>query len=178
MPWEAHYKYYKPATGLPPHVILFAYVKSLDLQIKDIPNKIEELLDRRQMAGALSLDQIARAVENRMGPRMTAMAADVAALRASNVDSASADGTNNVGGGHGANSSQSTARLRLHYQFQHRDGKQRRVPPTWQIPKLSLQPMYVYWHCGDDANRIPPMKHPNCRLQHVPHNGKYLLISW
>jgi hypothetical protein len=22
------------------------------------------------------------------------------------------------------------------------------------------------------------MKHPNCRLQHVPHNGKYLLISW
>jgi hypothetical protein len=32
------------------------------------------------------------------------------------------------------------------------------MPPTWQIPKLSLQPMYVYWHCGDDANRIPPMK--------------------
>jgi hypothetical protein len=57
MPWEAHYKYYKPATGLPPHVILFAYVKSLDLQIKDIPipNKIEELLDRRQWRGLCRL---------------------------------------------------------------------------------------------------------------------------
>jgi hypothetical protein len=59
-------------TGLPPHVILYAYIKSLDVKIEDMPKKIEELLDRRQMAGPLSLDQIARAVEN--GSRITAMA--------------------------------------------------------------------------------------------------------
>ena len=39
--------------------------------------KFEAMLDRRQMAGPLSLDQIAQAVEN--GPRITAIANDIAA---------------------------------------------------------------------------------------------------
>ena len=79
MPWESHYKYFKPASGLPPHVVIFAHLKSLDVRIQEMPRKKEELLDKRSMAGPLSLDQIARAVEN--GPRMSSMASDIAALR-------------------------------------------------------------------------------------------------
>jgi hypothetical protein len=64
MPWESHYTYFKPASGLPPHVILYAYIKGLDTKLDGLPQMIEDLLDKRQMAGPLSLDQIARAVEN------------------------------------------------------------------------------------------------------------------
>lgn len=152
MPWESHYKYFKPASGLPPHVILYAYIKELDVKVQGIPNKIEELLDRRNMAGDLSLDQIARAVEN--GPRMAAMAADLAALRRANAVL-----NNDVGTGAGTpDNNPGTVTARLHRQFRHPDGKMRRVPPTWDFPRLNLQAMYVYWHCGDEANHIPPAK--------------------
>jgi hypothetical protein len=50
----------------------------IDVKIEDMPKKIEELLDRRQMAGPLSLDQIACAVEN--GSCITAMANNISAL--------------------------------------------------------------------------------------------------
>jgi hypothetical protein len=51
---------------------------------------IEDLLDKRQTARPLSLDQIARAVKN--GPVMRAMAADLASLGARSIQStASAD---------------------------------------------------------------------------------------
>ena len=39
IPWERHYKYFKPASGIPPHVMLYAYIKSLELQVQDIPNQ-------------------------------------------------------------------------------------------------------------------------------------------
>ena len=26
------------------------------------------------------------------------------------------------------------------------------------MPKVSLQAIYLYWHCGDEAEKIPPMK--------------------
>mmetsp|Transcript_56715 Transcript_56715/g.120420 ORF Transcript_56715/g.120420 Transcript_56715/m.120420 type:complete len:497 (+) Transcript_56715:152-1642(+) len=41
---------------------------------------------------------------------------------------------------------------------EHDDGRLRRVPPGWIFPKLPLGKMYVYWHCGDPVNEIPPIK--------------------
>jgi hypothetical protein len=151
MPWEAHYKYFKPASGIPPHVMLYAYIKNLDVQVQNIPKKMEELLDKRQMAGPLSLDQIARAVEN--GPRIAGIANDLAVLRrmmqgSSIVAQASA----------ATNQTNQRTDARLHRQYSHPDGKHRRVPPSWTFPKLSLQSMYQYWHCGDESRHIPAMK--------------------
>jgi hypothetical protein len=150
MPWENHYTYFKPASGLPPHVILYAYIKGLDIKLDGLPKMIEDLLDKRQMAGPLSLDQIARAVEN--GPVMRAMAADLASLRARSIRESGADA--GVG-----DSTTPRMMARLHRQYNHPDGKSRRVPPSWTIPKLSFQAVYQYWHCGDEANNIPPMKY-------------------
>ena len=49
--------------------------------------------------------------------------------------------------------------MRLLRQFKHGNGNDyRRVPPSWQFPRLALQGMYSYWHCGDEVNNIPPMK--------------------
>lgn len=162
MPWEAHYTYFKPASGIPPHVMLYAYIKSLDVQVQDIPNKIEQMLDRRQMAGPLSLDQIARAVEN--GPRIAGMASDLASLR--QLIAANASGVASHGGSNDVvlDMRDTTAvtvqhaNARLHRQYLHSDGKHRRVPPSWKFPKLSLQGMYQYWHCGDESKHVPPMK--------------------
>ena len=159
MPWESHYKYFKPATGLPPHVILYAYIKSLDVKIEDMPKKMEELLDRRQMAGPLSLDQIARAVEN--GSRITAMANDISALmtmvQENTVRLAAAAP---VPASVDVNQTTQRPFARLHAQYKHStDGKYRRVPSSWQFPKISLQAMYQYWHYGDAANNIPPAKY-------------------
>ncbi len=151
MPWERHYTYFKPASGLPPHVILYAYIKGLDTKLDGLPKMIEDLLDKRQMAGPLSLDQIARAVEN--GPVMRAMAADLASLRARSIQSTvSADADGN-------NATNARFMARLHRQYSHPDGKSRRVPPSWVLPKISFQAIYQYWHCGDEANNIPPMKY-------------------
>lgn len=58
-----------------------------------------------------------------------------------------------------ASVSASQGATRLNRQYQHPDGKMRRVPPTWSFPKLTLQPMYLYWHCGDESKQIPPAKH-------------------
>ena len=33
--------------------------------------------------------------------------------------------------------------------LQHLNKIYHRVPPTWKFPLLNLQPMYVYWHCGN-----------------------------
>ena len=151
MPWESHYTYFKPASGLPPHVILYAYIKGLDVKLDGLPKMIEDLLDKRQMAGPLSLDQIARAVEN--GPVMRAMAADLASLRARSIQS-TASPSANVN-----NATNARFMARLHRQYNHPDGKSRRVPPSWVLPKISFQAIYQYWHCGDEANNIPPMKY-------------------
>lgn len=123
MPWESHYTYFKPASGLPPHVILYAYIKGLDVKLDGLPKMIEDLLDKRQMAGPLSLDQIARAVEN--GPVMRAMAADLASLRARSIQS-TASPSANVN-----NATNARFMARLHRQYNHPDGKSRRVPPSW-----------------------------------------------
>ena len=158
MPWESHYKYFKSASGLPPHVILYAYVKSLDVQIQNLPNKLEELLDRRSMAGPVFLDQITRAVEN--GPRMSAMAGDIAALRRIVQDNNTRTSGEEAGNTNNNNGNVlDLPEPQLHRQYMHPDGIERRVPPSWTIPKLGLHLMYAYWHCGDPANGIPEMKH-------------------
>ena len=79
MPWEKHYKLFKAATGLPPQVIIYSYLKGLKEDINVIPQKLEQILESRKIVGQLSLDQITRAVEQ--GPRWTAMANDLLALR-------------------------------------------------------------------------------------------------
>ena len=38
----------------------------------------------------------------------------------------------------------------------------RRVPWDWKFPKLGLQPMYAYWHCGNENDNIPPIKWLQC----------------
>ena len=49
---------------------------------------------------------------------------------------------------------------RLHRQYRHPDGKERRVPPSWTFPsKVQLLAQYQYWHFGDASKQIPPMKY-------------------
>lgn len=45
-----------------------------------------------------------------------------------------------------------------HWWYKHEDGVKRRVPSTWKFPMLGLEGIYVYWHCGDEAQKISPMK--------------------
>lgn len=157
MPWESHYKYFSPATGIPPHVMIYAYIKSLDVKVENMPQKIEEILDRRQMAGPLSLDQIATAVEN--GPRITAIANDIAALRRVIQENGVVRGNTDTQASTSVNPLTQQPLARLQRQYQHPDGKVRRVPPSWEFPKLSMLAMYQYWHYGDATKKIPPMKY-------------------
>ena len=46
----------------------------------------------------------------------------------------------------------------------------RHVPRDWKFPKLGLQPMYAYWHCGNENDNIPPLKWLQC--SDVAHVGK------
>ena len=119
-------------------------------------SQLERLLDRRQMTGPLSLDQIARAVEN--GPRIAGMANDIGSLMRMVQAGAIAAGTPAAGSTETTRNRTATATARLHRQYEHTDGKHRRLPPSWSFPKLSLQSMYQYWHCGDESKHIPAMK--------------------
>ena len=161
MPWQKHYKYFKPATGLPPHVLMYAYVKDVQQDVNDIPRKLEELLDSRQMLGGVPINQITdliiTAVEN--GAMLRSMTRDVATIMTLVRDGGGAF----AGTDAGSNRRDPTSRrrnMRLQRQYTHSlDGKSRRVPPSWKFPKLELQNLYAYWHCGDETNNIPPMKY-------------------
>ena len=112
-----------------------------------MPQKFEEMLDRRQMAGPLSLDQIARAVE---GPCITAIANDIAALRRVIQDNGVARANNNTPqASTSVNPLTQQPFARLQRQYQHPDGKVCRSAPSWEFPKISLLAMYQYWHSGD-----------------------------
>lgn len=159
MPWEDHYIFFAPATGLPPQVMLYSYIRGLKKEVTEgfanIPKVFRELFDERTMNGQLSLTQLTRAVED--GPKMNAMANDIAAMR-SLIEQY---GYAAAAAGEGAGMSQrNVARpnIRLVRQYVHSsDGKCRRIPADWTFPSLPLQAMYVYWHCGED-DKIPPMK--------------------
>ena len=150
MPWESHYKYFKPASGLPPHVMIYAYIRGLEEKVQNIPSKIEEILDKQQMTGPLSLDQIAKAVEN--GQRISGIHNQMAAL------TRMLENNQFTAGGSDRHSTTHATNARLVRQYGHPDGKYRRVPSDWKFPMLHLQPMYLYWHCGDESANIPPMK--------------------
>ncbi len=53
MPWQAHHKYFKPASVLPPHVIIYAYIKEVGAKMENILSAIKKLLDKCQMMGQL-----------------------------------------------------------------------------------------------------------------------------
>ena len=55
-------------------------------------------------------------------------------------------------------------------EFKHEDDDYKRVPRTWTFPTLGLQPLYVYWHAGDEEKYYPPMKFLEGR--DVAHIGK------
>jgi hypothetical protein len=154
MSWESKYKYFKPATGLPPHIIISAYMKGMHEDILALPDRLEELLQRRQMAGPLSLDEIACRIEN--GPKMTAIQEDLAIMKRMMLEGGGFNGP--VAGGPRVNRPTPRHNMRLFQEYKH-NGKYRRVPSTWSFPKLPLQNMYVYWHCGDEEGKIPPMKY-------------------
>ncbi|KAL7523136.1 hypothetical protein ACHAXR_000036, partial [Thalassiosira sp. AJA248-18] len=42
--------------------------------------------------------------------------------------------------------------------FPHPDGVNRRIPADWNWPNLLMQHQYAYWHCGNPALKISPMK--------------------
>ena len=116
------------SAGIPPYVMIYAYIESLDVKEDNMPQKFEAMLDRRQMAGPLSLDEIAQAVEN--GPRITAIANDIATLRRvtrrviqENVGVAGAN--NNTQASTSVNPLTQQPLARLQRQYQHPDGKVR-----------------------------------------------------
>lgn len=166
MPWEGHYKYFAPASGLPPHVVLYAYVRGLREDwnrgndavlsaIESIPGKMENILDARHMIGDLSLDQIASALENR--PMMQGISRDIAALKKMIEDGAFRS-SNQQRPNEQIQMTPGTSERRRCNLFQHPDGKLRRVPPHWRFPSVGLQHMYQYWHCGNPSENISPMK--------------------
>lgn len=171
MPWENNRNVcFKPASGLPPQTVMLAYIKGLreDAKknaelIQNLPEKIGEMMDNRNMTGTLTLEQITRAIEN--GPRFQAMANDISSLRRMFAEGNVAVATSARRG-----NNTPVHNLRLQRQYQHSPGVYRRVPRGWNFPKLGLQGMYLYWHSGDEAKNIPPMKflEPN----DVKHLGK------
>ena len=117
-----------------------------------LPGKIGEMLDERATRGALTLDQIVRAAEQ--APQLTGISKDVALIKqmtSGHERQEHADARVETRRGMGP-----TARFMC--EFRHRDGDYRRVPRTWVFPTLGLQPLYVYWHTGDEEKNFRPMK--------------------
>lgn len=153
MPWQNHYRFFKPATGIPPHVMIYAYLRQVREEVNNIPNRLEEILDNRQMIGGLSMNQITDSVVN--SPMMQAMARDVSKIMRWVNAGGNAVATTGV-----ANDRRVPRQnMRLQREYKHGDGRYRRVPSNWRFPSLGLQNLYVYWHCGDESNNIPPMKY-------------------
>ena len=55
--------------------------------------------------------------------------------------------------------------------WKHTDGIVRRVPQDWTFPMCTLDRAYVWWHCGDPANRIGPLKETHSTDFHHVHRG-------
>ena len=133
---------FKPATGLPPHVMIYAHLKETNHNVSAMPDRIFQQIESRGMLGDLSLVQITRAVED--GHRLTTMANGIAALRR-----IVQEGIISAGGSHDRSAARQN--IRLVCEFKHGDGKYSRVPSSWTFPSLQLQNMYLYWHCGHEA---------------------------
>ena len=95
-----------------------ADITGLTTAVQNVPSEIERLLERRQMAGPLSLESIVNAVQN--GPVMTGMAADVARLAQLLAD----DGQLRIDGSRNA-SARRAHNMRLIAEDRHADGEYR-----------------------------------------------------
>lgn len=147
MPWDDHYVYFAEATGLMPHHIQMNNQMRIEKKIDKLPERFEEILDERQMAGPVSLAQMQKLVDN----------SPVVKRLEQNVCKMSAMIESRYGNEAAAESSQrrvgSNSRA-----FPHPDGTLRGIPVGWDFPTGTLQSTYVYWHCGDPAQKILPMK--------------------
>lgn len=145
MPWEQHHIYFSQPSGIPPHVTQLNELREIKVLIKEwLPRYLLE----NRMNGPVSAGQIGRIVET--SPAIRSLERSLATLIEA-VHRRPAIGNDGDSGGTDAAGS----RYQL---FQHADGKSRRIPPDWKIPGLSLQHMYVYWHCGDESQKISPIK--------------------
>ena len=149
MPWEDHAVYFADATGLPPHVLHLSKLQQLEDKVDKMPKKLEDMLEAKQMNGPVSLAQMKTIVATcpivrRMEATMIRMEAVIESRGVSAEPDQVADFTGGIG-----------TRFDL---FDHPDGKKRRIPPSWEIPKIQLQHIYLHWHCGNLAKKISPIK--------------------
>jgi hypothetical protein len=99
--------------------------------------------------------QIGRVVEE--SPQIIAMRKEMAEMKQMMRRRLAVDGDDGTGGN--ATTLFTPQNASLICQYLHTDGNTRRVPSTWTIPKLPIRQMYLYWHCGDITQNIPPMKY-------------------
>ena len=155
--------YFKDASGLPPHVLIYAAQQRMQKDLDKLPNVIEarlrQLLDEQTLNGQLTLDQLRTAVEN--GAMMQGLVSDMAEIKqmlAAGAAGRSAPGLVEGTAGAAVAANPSSPNLWLARQYNHGDNVYRRVPKKWKFPKLGLQALYGYWHCGSKNDNIPPMK--------------------
>ncbi len=155
-PWDETYKYFAPAQGLPPHVLIMAEIKKQGKQIDNLIPKLQEMLDDRQMNGNVSASQIRRIIEN--SPTIKNVHSLLAELKEQqttalvNNNTAVAESRDVEMGEGGAGI---TARFDF---FDHPDGHRRRFPQGYSVPSCKLHLIYQLWHCGDEASRIIAIK--------------------
>lgn len=147
MPWDKHYVYFADATGLMPHHIQMHNQMRIEKKIDELPKRFEELLDERQMAGPVSLAQMQKLVDN--SPVVKRLEQNVCKMSAM------------IESRYGTETAAVSSQRQVDYNyrgFPHPDGTLRGIPVEWDFPTGTLQSTYVYWHCGDPAQKIMPMK--------------------
>ena len=172
MPWEDHHIYFAPATGLPPHVVQMNQVEKLQAQVDDLPRVFEQILDDKQMAGPVSKREMRKMIEqNPTIRRVEGIMARVEAFldAKERPDEPENDGSAESGD---RNRGRAGRRSTQFGKFLHPDGVERRIPEGWYFPNLAIQHMYVYWHCGNAAEKIPPIKDLDARDLSAPCLGK------
>ena len=169
MPWEDRFRYFKQPTGIPPHSLLLGHFWGLKpsfekpgQKLNELPIKSGEMLDERDTHGGLTLDQIVQAVEQ--APQLSGISKDVTHIKqmmSKNNEHEHED----VGA---QRRIRQTARFMR--EFKHGKNDYRRVPRTWTFSTLGLQPLYVYWHSGDEEKN--PLPHDFLERRDVAHINK------
>ena len=150
MPWEESYKYFAPATGLPPHTIQMKYFEQISADIKNIVPQMERILDNRQFNGQISLAQMKNIMNE--SSVIAGITSELSSLRKELRERTLLPNTLEV------EEDVSGVIVGNRVLYNHSDGVLRRVPVSWKFPQSALHLMYVYWHLGDENNRISPMK--------------------
>ena len=153
MPWDDHYKYFSQATGIPPHVVHYQHFAEIKQMIKNLPVQFEDALDARQFNGNISLAQMKELIMEAQREQQLQMAADIAAMKKVMEDGKLLPSSDSLSDEQDDVNYAQQFKLHLHP-----DGKMRRVPPGWTFPMNQLLQMYQYWHCGNQVQKICPMK--------------------